>query len=95
MHSLPTLKWFRLKKKKKPVCICTCVCVKRDRETGRVRDRSREKNQFCKLLKIGQSMPKRHSFLLARHLSIIASEDQSEDLPGHNIYFSTPKDWEP
>lgn len=47
------------------------------------------------MLKIGQSMSKSHSFLLTEHLSITASEDQSEDLPGHNIYFSTPKDWEP
>ena len=72
------------------------VCVwERDRETGRVRDTSREKNQLCKMLKIGQSMSNSHSFLLTEHLSITASEDQSEDLPGHNIYFSTPKDWEP
>ena len=80
-------------KKKNETSLYMYVCVwERDKQTGRVRDRSREKNLFYKMLKTGPSRSKSHSFLLTEHLLIIASEDQSEDLPGHNIYFSIPKD---
>lgn len=70
-----------------------CVCEK-ETERQAESETDQERKPILQAVKNWSINAKAIILLLTEHLSIIASEDQSED-SGHNIYFSTPKDWEP